>query len=130
MLARERGASFPIALCGERARVEVSFSPNRSAAPVEQRRSRVQVEHGPLLDLVSFEAVAPIGAPALGIGRLERTARCDWRLVGAGGGAAALILPEQRDAAATRWKREAWRWLGVAVPLAGLAAVCLGRLAG
>jgi len=130
VLARERGASLPITLCGDRARVELSFSPHRTAAPVERRPSRVQVEDGPLLALVSSESVGPIGAPALGIGRLERTARGDWRLVGAGGGGAPLVLPAERESAVRRWKREQWRWFGVAVPLAALAAVCLGHPGG
>jgi hypothetical protein len=130
VLTRERGASLPITLCGERGRVEVSFSPHRAAAPVESRRSRVQVEEGPLLDLVSSESVGPLGADALGIGRLERDSRGEWRLVGAGGGGAPLVLAGQRETAARRWKAEERRWLVVAVPLAALAAVCLGHLAG
>ena len=128
-LARERGASLPITLYGERAEVEVSFSAQRTSAPVERRRSRVQVEDGPLLDLISSEAVGPLGAPVLGIGRLERTSRGGWRLVGAGGGGAPLVLPGQREAAARRWESEGRRWMLVAVPLAALAAVCLGHIA-
>lgn len=128
VLSRERGASLPIVLCGERGRVEVSFSPLRTAAPVKPRRSRVQVEDGPLLDLISSEAVGPLGARALGIGRLERTPRGCWRLVGAGGGGAPIVLPDQCAAAARRWKSEERRWWLVAMPLAALAAVCLGHL--
>jgi len=128
VLAHERGASLPIVLCGERGQVEVSFSPQRTSAPIQRRRSRVQVEDGPLLDLISLESVGPLGAPALGIGRLERNPRGGWRLVGAGGGGAPIVLPEERQAAVRRWRSEERRWLLVAAPLAALAAVCLGGL--
>ncbi|HEY1906892.1 MAG TPA: hypothetical protein VGG91_12670 [Myxococcaceae bacterium] len=38
-----------------------------------------------------------------------------------------VVLPTEQESAADAWRSEAWRWSGVAAPLAVLAALCLGR---
>ena len=137
LVARERAASTPLELRGLRWSVRVRFSPSRSAAPVCIRRVLVPVEHDagevpvageqPVVEVLSWESVGKLGARALALGKLERDRRGEWRLVGIAGGAAPVVLPSEQESAAAAWRNEAWRWAGVAMPLAVLAARCFGR---
>jgi hypothetical protein len=137
LLARERGASLPIELRGLTGSVRLRFSSVRSAAPVQVRRALIPVEKDtnevpaegvePAIEALSWEAVGKLGARALALGRLERDGQRGWRIVGIAGGAAPVVLPSEQDTASAAWKSEAWRWAGVAVPLAMLAALCFGR---
>ena len=137
LLARERAASVPIELRGLRTSVRVRFSSARAAAPVAIRRVLVPVEREvdevpaqgePVsVEVLSWESVGKLGARALALGKLEPDRDGSWRLVGIAGGAAPVVLPTEQDSAAAAWRSEAWRWSGVAVPLAGLAALCFGH---
>jgi len=137
LLARERAASIPVELRGVRRSVSVRFSPLRAAAPVCIRRVLVPVERdtadvpaegaGESVEVLSWESVGKLGARALAVGKLEPDGRGGWRLVGVAGGAAPLVLPTEQESAASAWRGEAWRWAGVAMPLAVLAALCFGR---
>ena len=137
LVARERAVSLPLELCGLRANVRLRFSPTRAAAPVSIRRVLVGIEHGPdevpaegdppSVELLSWESVGKLGARALALGKLERERDGGWRLVGIAGGAAPVVLPTEQDSAASAWRSEAWRWSGVAAPLAVLAALCFGH---
>lgn len=137
LVGRERGASLPLELRGIRRRLQVRFSPLRAAAPVSIRRVLVPFEPqaGEIpadgaraaVEVLSWESVGKLGTRALALGKLEPDPRGGWRLVGILGGAAPLVLPSEQHSAAAAWRSEAWRWSGVAVPLAVLAALCFGR---
>lgn len=137
LVAHERAASVPLELLGLHRSVRIRFSPARAAAPVSIRRVLVPVEHDvrevpaegqtELVEVLSWESVGKLGARALALGRLEPDRGGGWRLVGVAGGAAPVVLPTEQDSAAAAWRSEAWRWSGVAVPLAVLAGLCLGR---
>jgi len=137
LLARERAASLPLELRGVGTSVRLRFSPSRAAAPVCIRRVLVRMEHGAAdvpaeggserVEVLSWESVGKLGARALALGKLERDRGGGWRLVGIGGGAAPVVLPTEQESASAAWRAEAWRWSGVALPLAVLAALCLGR---
>ena len=137
LVARERASSLPLELRGLRTSVRLRFSPARAAAPVSIRRVLVPVdreadqvpaegEQG-AVEVLSWESVGKLGARALALGKLERDRGGGWRLVGVAGGAAPVVLPTEQESAADAWRSEAWRWSGVAAPLAMLAALCLGR---
>jgi hypothetical protein len=137
LVAREQAASLPLELRGLRKSVLLRFSSNRAAAPVCIRRVLVPLEREtrevpaegeqPLFEVLSWESVGKLGARALALGKLERDRTGGWRLVGIGGGAAPVVLPAEQESAAAAWRSEAWRWSGVAAPLAVLAALCFGR---
>ena len=137
LVARERAVSLPLDLCGIRTSVRLRFSPTRAAAPVCIRRVLVGIEQEqeevpaagdpPSVELLSWESVGKLGARALALGKLERERDGGWRLVGIAGGAAPVVLPTEQEAAAAAWRGEAWRWSGVAAPLAVLAALCFGH---
>ena len=137
LVARERAASLPLELRGLRTSVRLRFSAARAAAPVSIRRVLVPIEQDtdpvpaqgepPGVEVLSWETVGKLGARALALGKLETDRDGGWRLVGIAGGAAPVVLPTEQGSAAEAWRREAWRWSGVAVPLAVLAAVCLGH---
>jgi hypothetical protein len=137
LVARERAVSVPLELRGLRTSVRLRFSPTRAAAPVAIRRVLVGIEEGPdevpaegdppTVELLSWESVGKLGARALALGKLERERDGGWRLVGIAGGAAPVVLPTEQESAAAAWRSEAWRWSGVAAPLAVLAALCFGH---
>ena len=137
LVGRERGASLPLELRGIRRSIRVRFSPLRAAAPVSIRRVLVPLEpeagevpadgEREAVEVLSWESVGKLGTRALGLGKLEPDPRGGWRLVGILGGAAPLVLPSEQESAAAAWRSEAWRWSGVAAPLAVLAALCFGR---
>ncbi len=137
VVARERAASLPLELRGLRKSVGLRYSSTRAAAPVCIRRVLVPIERErgevpaegeqPLVEVLSWESVGKLGARALALGKLERDRGGGWRLVGIAGGAAPVVLPTEKESAAAAWRSEAWRWSGVAVPLAVLAALCVGR---
>jgi len=137
LVARERGASRPLELRGLSRSVRVRFSPARAAAPVSIRRVLVPLEpdSGEIpaegeresVEVLSWESVGKLGTRALALGKLEPDARGGWRLVGILGGAAPVVLLSEQESAAAAWRSEAWRWSGVAAPLAVLAALCFGR---
>jgi hypothetical protein len=137
LVARERAASLPLELCGFRTSVRLRFSAARAAAPVSIRRVLVPLEHEAneipaegehaSVEVLSWESVGKLGARALALGKLEPDRDAGWRLVGIAGGAAPVVLPTEQEAAAGAWRSEAWRWSGVALPLAVLAALCFGR---
>ena len=137
LVARERAVSLPLELQGLRRSVRLRFSATRAAAPVAIRRVLIGVEHRadevpaegeqPSVEVLSWESVGKLGARALALGKLERERDGGWRLVGIAGGAAPVVLPTEQDSAATAWRSEAWRWSGVAAPLAVLAALCFGH---
>jgi len=137
LVARERASSLPLELRGLRLSVRLRFSPARAAAPVSIRRVLVPVDreadHVPAegqeggVEVLSWESVGKLGARALALGKLEPDRGGGWRLVGVAGGAAPVVLPTEQESAADAWRSEAWRWSGVAAPLAVLAALCLGR---
>jgi hypothetical protein len=137
LVAREHAASLPLELVGHRESVRIRFSPIRAATPVSIRRVLVPLEpdrgqvtaegEAETVEVLSWESVGKIGARALGLGKLERDRAGGWRLVGLAGGAAPIVLPTEQESAAAAWRGEAWRWSGVAVPLALLAALCFGR---
>jgi len=138
LVARERAVSLPLELRGLRERVRVRFSPARAATPVSIRRVLVPVEPDArevasgtpvAVEVLSWESVGKLGARALVLGKLEADPGGGWRLVGIAGGAAPVVLPTEQESAAAAWRSEAWRWSGVALPLAVLAALCLGRAA-
>jgi hypothetical protein len=133
LVARERAASLPLELKGFRESVRIAFSPSRAATPVSIRRVLVPLEadrevaaqgETGTVEVLSWESVGKLGARALALGRLERQRAGGWRLVGLAGGAAPIVLPTEQDSAAAAWRSEAWRWSGVAVPLAVLAGLC------
>ncbi len=137
LVARERGASLPLELRGLSKSVRVRFSPTRAAAPTDIRRVLVPLEpeageipadgEREAVEVLSWESVGKLGTRALALGKLEADPRGEWRLVGILGGAAPVVLPSEQETAARAWRSEAWRWSGVAVPLAVLAALCFGR---
>jgi hypothetical protein len=137
LIARERAASMPLELRGLQESVRIRFSPSRAATsvairrvlvPLEADRGEVPAEGEPeTVEVLSWESVGKLGARALALGKLERDRAGRWRLVGLAGGAAPIVLPTEQDSAAAAWRSEAWRWSGVAVPLAVLAGLCLGR---
>jgi hypothetical protein len=137
LVARERAVSLPLELRGLRTSVRLRFSATRAAAPVAIRRVLVGIEQGPdgvpaegdppSVELLSWESVGKLGARALALGKLERERDGGWRLVGIAGGAAPVVLPTEQETAASAWRSEAWRWSGVAAPLAVLAALCFGH---
>jgi hypothetical protein len=137
LVARERAVSVPLELRGLRRSIRLRFAPTRAAAPVAIRRVLVGLEQGPdevpaegeppAVELLSWEAVGKLGARALALGKLERERDGGWRLVGIAGGAAPVVLPTEQESAAAAWRSEAWRWSGVAAPLAVLAALCFGH---
>jgi hypothetical protein len=137
LVARERAVSLPLELRGLTRNVRLRFSPTRAAAPVSIRRVLVGIEQGPdevpaegdppTVELLSWESVGKLGARALALGKLERERDGGWRLVGIAGGAAPVVLPTEQESAAAAWRSEAWRWSGVAAPLAVLAALCFGH---
>ena len=137
LVARERAASAPLELRGLRKHVRLRFSAARAAAPVSIRRVLVSVEREaddvpaegeqPVVEVLSWESVGKLGARALALGKLEKHRDGSWRLVGIGGGAAPVVLPTEQESAAAAWRSEAWRWCGVAAPLAVLAALCFGH---
>jgi len=137
LVARERAVSLPLELRGLRTSVRLRFSPTRAAAPVAIRRVLVGLEQGsdevlaegdpPAIELLSWESVGKLGARALALGKLEQERSGGWRLVGVAGGAAPVVLPTEQESAAAAWRSEAWRWSGVAAPLAVLAALCFGH---
>jgi len=137
LVARERAASLPLELRGLRKSVRLRFSSARAAAPVCIRRVLVPREREMgevpaggeqrMVEVLSWESVGKLGARALALGRLERDRSGGWRLVGVAGGAAPVVLPTEQESAAAAWRSEAWRWSGVAVPLAVLAALCFGH---
>jgi len=137
LVARERAASLPLELKGHRESVRICFSPNRAATPVSIRRVLVPLERdrsevtaegeAETVEVLSWESVGKLGARALALGKLEQDRAGGWRLVGVAGGAAPIVLPTEQEFAAAAWRGEAWRWSGVAVPLALLAALCFGR---
>jgi hypothetical protein len=137
LVARERAVSLPLQLRGLSESVWLRFSPSRAAAPVAIRRVLVPPDHDPrevpaqgtppAVEVLSWESVGKLGARALALGKLEPDRGGGWRLVGIAGGAAPVVLPTEQDSAAAAWRSEAWRWSGVAVPLAVLAGLCLGR---
>lgn len=137
LVARERAASVPLELRGLRQSVRLRFSAARAAAPVAIRRVLVPVERDadevpaegeqPAVEVLSWESVGKLGARALALGKLEQDRDGSWRLVGIAGGAAPVVLPAEQESAAAAWRSEAWRWSGVAAPLAVLAALCFGH---
>ena len=137
LVARERAASVPLELRGLRQSVRLRFSAARAAAPVAIRRLLVPVERDadevpaegeqPAVEVLSWESVGKLGARALALGKLEQDRDGSWRLVGIAGGAAPVVLPAEQESAAAAWRSEAWRWSGVAAPLAVLAALCFGH---
>jgi hypothetical protein len=137
LVAREHAASLPLELKGHQESVRIRFSPNRAAAPVSIRRVLVPLERDRekvpaqgepgAVEVLSWESVGKLGARALALGKLEQDPAGGWRLVGLAGGAAPIVLPTEQESAAAAWRGEAWRWSGVAVPLALLAALCFGR---
>ena len=137
LVARERAVSVPLELRGLRTSVRLRFSASRAAAPVAIRRVLVPVDHDadevpaegepPVVEVLSWESVGKLGARALALGKLERDRDGGWHLVGVAGGAAPVVLPTEQEPAATAWRSEAWRWSGVAAPLAVLAALCFGH---
>ena len=137
LVARERAVSLPLELRGLRTSVRLRFSPTRAAAPVAIRRVLVGIEQRsdevpaegepPPVEMLSWESVGKLGARALALGKLERERDGGWRLVGIAGGAAPVVLPTEQESAAAAWRSEAWRWSGVAAPLAVLAALCFGH---
>ena len=137
LVSRERAVSLPLELRGLRKQVRLRFSATRAAAPVCIRRVLVPVEHEvdevpaggdqPTVEVLSWESVGKLGARALALGKLERERDGGWRLVGIASGAAPVVLPTEQDSAAEAWRSEAWRWSGVAAPLAVLAALCFGH---
>ncbi|MGZ6131670.1 MAG: hypothetical protein ACXWLF_06585, partial [Myxococcaceae bacterium] len=137
LVARERGASLPLELRGVSTSVRVRFSSTRAAAPKTIRRVLVPLEpeagevpadgERAAVEVLSWESVGKLGTRALALGKLEADRRGGWRLVGILGGAAPVVLPSEQERAAGAWRSEAWRWSGVAVPLAVLAALCFGR---
>lgn len=137
LVARERAASVPLELRGLRTSVRLRFSPARAAAPLAIRRVLVAIEReaGQIpaegqeeaVEVLSWESVGKLGARALALGKLEADRSGGWRLVGIAGGAAPVVIPTEQESAAAAWRGEAWRWSGVAAPLAVLAALCLGR---
>jgi hypothetical protein len=137
LVARERGASLPLELRGLSESVRVRFSPARAAAPMSIRRVLVPLEpeageipadgEREAVEVLSWESVGKLGTRALVLGKLEADRRGGWRLVGILGGAAPVVLPSEQEPAARAWRSEAWRWSGVAMPLAVLAALCFGR---
>ena len=137
LVTRERAASVPLELRGLRKSVRLRFSPARAAAPVSIRRVLVPIEREadevpatgeqPAVEVLSWESVGKLGARALALGKLEKDRAGSWRLVGVGGGAAPVVLPSEQESAAVAWRSEAWRWSGVAAPLAVLAALCFGH---
>jgi hypothetical protein len=137
LLARERAASLPLELRGLGTSVRLRFSPARAAAPVAIRRVLVPLENEgggvhaegerASVEVLSWESVGKLGARALALGKLEADGDDGWRLVGIGSGAAPVVLPTEQESAADAWRSEAWRWSGVAVPLAVLAALCFGH---
>ena len=137
LVARERAASVPLELRGLRQSVRLRFSAARAAAPVAIRRVLVPVERDadevpaegeqPAVEVLSWESVGKLGARALALGKLEQDRDGSWRLVGIAGGAAPVIFPAEQESAAAAWRSEAWRWSGVAAPLAVLAALCFGH---
>jgi hypothetical protein len=137
LVARERGASLPLELRGIRRSIRVRFSAARAAAPMVIRRVLVEVDpqageipadgERERVEVLSWESVGKLGTRALALGKLEADPRGGWRLVGTLGGAAPVVLPSEQGSAAAAWRSEAWRWSGVAVPLALLAALCFGR---
>jgi hypothetical protein len=137
LVARERASSLPLELRGLRLSVRLRFSPARAAAPVSIRRVVIPVDReadqvpaegeGSGVEVLSWESVGKLGARALALGKLEPDRAGGWRLVGIAGGAAPVVLPTEQESAADAWRSEAWRWSGVAAPLAVLAALCLSR---
>lgn len=137
LVARERAVSLPLELRGLRKSVRLRFSPTRAAAPVAIRRVLVPVDRDadevpaagepPAVEVLSWESVGKLGARALALGKLERARDGGWHLVGVAGGPAPVVLPTEREPAAAAWRSEAWRWSGVAAPLAVLAALCFGH---
>jgi len=137
LLSRERAASLPLELRGLRTSVRLRFSSARAAAPVGIRRVLVPIENETdevpaegeqaSVEVLSWESVGKLGARALALGKLELDRDGAWRLVGIAGGAAPVVLPTEQESAAAAWRSEAWRWSGVAVPLAVLAALCFGH---
>lgn len=137
LVARERAASVPLELRGLQQSVRLRFSAARAAAPVAIRRVLVPVERDadevpaeggqPAVEVLSWESVGKLGARALALGKLEQDRDGRWRLVGIAGGAAPVVLPAEQESAAAAWRSEAWRWSGVAAPLAVLAALCFGH---
>jgi len=137
LVARERAASLPLELRGLRKSVALRFSPTRAAAPTRIRRVLVSLEREAgevpaegereLVEVMSWESVGKLGARALALGTLEPDRTGGWRLVGIAGGAAPVVLPAEQESAAAAWRSEAWRWSGVAAPLAVLAALFFGR---
>ncbi|MGZ6141455.1 MAG: hypothetical protein ACXWLA_12300, partial [Myxococcaceae bacterium] len=97
----------------------VPLEPEAGEVPADGERAAVEV--------LSWESVGKLGTRALALGKLEADRRGGWRLVGILGGAAPVVLPSEQESAAGAWRSEAWRWSGVAVPLAVLAALCFGR---
>jgi hypothetical protein len=137
LLARERAASVPLELRGLRTSVRLRFSSARAAAPVGIRRVLVPIEteadevpaegNQASVEVLSWESVGKLGARALALGKLEQDREGVWRLVGIAGGAAPVVLPTEQESASAAWRSEAWRWSGVAMPLAVLAALCFGH---
>ena len=137
LVARERAVSAPLELRGLRKNVRLRFSAARAAAPVSIRRVLVPIERDaddvpaegeqPVVEVLSWESVGKLGARALALGKLEKDRDGSWRLAGIGGGAAPVVLPTEQESAAAAWRSEAWRWSGVAAPLAVLAALCFGH---
>jgi hypothetical protein len=137
LVARERAVSARLELHGLRERVRLRVSAARAAAPVSIRRVLVPIERDvdevpaegeqPAVEVLSWESVGKLGGRALSVGKLEKERDGGWRLVGIGGGAAPVILPTEQESAAAAWRSEAWRWSGVAAPLAVLAALCFGH---
>jgi hypothetical protein len=137
LVARERAVSVPLELRGLRQSVRLRFSATRAAAPVAIRRVFVPIDRDaeevpaegeqPAVEVLSWESVGKLGARALALGKLEEDREGSWRLVGIAGGAAPVVLPTEQESAAAAWRSEAWRWSGVAAPLAVLAALCFGH---
>jgi hypothetical protein len=137
LVARERAVSIPLELRGLRRSVRLRFSMTRAAAPVAIRRVLVPIEgeadevpaegEPASVEVLSWESVGKLGARALALGKLEQDRNEGWHLVGVGGGAAPVVLPTEQESASAAWRSEAWRWSGVAAPLAVLAALCFGH---
>lgn len=137
LVARERAASLPLELRGHQESVRIRFSPSRAATPVSIRRVLVPLEpdrgevtaqgEAGSVEALSWESVGKLGARVLALGKLERDRAGGWHLVGLAGGAAPVVLPTEQESAAAAWRSEAWRWSGVAVPLAVLAALSFGH---
>ena len=137
LVARERAVSARLELHGLRESVRLRVSAARAAAPVSIRRVLVPIEREvdevpaegeqPAVEVLSWESVGKLGGRALSVGKLEKERDGGWRLVGIGGGAAPVVLPTEQESAAAAWRSEAWRWSGVAAPLAVLAALCFGH---